>query len=234
MREASVMTILKDSSEIREARELLLQIMAEPASGRPDRAALAPQRKPEPALVTAAPTASVASETPAAPVEAVAVDAPTAPGEPEGIGVVEDWVAVTESTVDQSQPPAHQTEESSRGKQLQGILATLCERAGLTGALITDNGGLAVAASSSLSATENLAAFSTVLGDVLHKAGSYLGQDDASDVSLDINATQKVVLRCFTLEERPFYLLVLCAAASDPREAMREAIPEIVAILAAA
>jgi predicted regulator of Ras-like GTPase activity (Roadblock/LC7/MglB family) len=204
------MKMLKDSSEVKEARELLLQIMNAPAS---------------------APSAGVGSlsnrltdAAPASVVPAVVVTPSPA--------VVEQWVAVPASAGGEREAPASAVQQWSRGDRLQNILALFCEREGLTGALVTDSNGLPLAASSSVASSENLAAFSTVLGDVLTKASSYLGQDDASDVSLDINASQKVVLRRFDLEGRPCYLLVLCAAVCEPRRAMREAIPGIVSTLA--
>jgi len=209
------MKILKDSSEIREARELLLQIMNAPAS---------------------APSAGVGSlskgQTGVTPASAVpAIVAPPAAAV-EMAPAFEQWVAVPASGGREREVRVTAVQEWSRGDRLQNILALFCEREGLTGALVTDSNGLPLAASSSVAASENLAAFSTVLGDVLTKASSYLGQDDASDVSLDINASQKVVLRRFDLEGRPCYLLVLCAAVCEPRRAMREAIPGIVSTLA--
>jgi predicted regulator of Ras-like GTPase activity (Roadblock/LC7/MglB family) len=220
------MTTLKDSSEIREARDLLLLIMGGPVLARPAR----PQAAPPPAPAPPFPSLAVSTAATASVSAPSVLPAPLP--EPEPMPVVEQWVAVPDAAVEQSPSEVQVSEARSRGNQLQDALARLCTRAGLGGALIADTSGLAVAASSQLAASENLAAFSTVLGDVLHKAGSYLGQEDATDVSIDINARQKVVLRRFALEGRPFYLLVLCDAGADPRAAMRDAVPEILSILA--
>jgi predicted regulator of Ras-like GTPase activity (Roadblock/LC7/MglB family) len=203
-----MLKILKDSSEIREACDLLRLIMAEPPAAQPP---TADQPLPKPG-------------------ELVAELPPEVSDDADAV-VVEQWVAVPGDDLGGAM---QLSSELSRGDRLQQVLVTLCAHEGLAGALITDGSGLPVATSSDLAGSENLAAFSTVLGDALHKAGSYLGQDDASDVALDINARQKVVLRRFALEGRTSYLLVLCATASDPRTAMREAIPEIVTILAVA
>jgi predicted regulator of Ras-like GTPase activity (Roadblock/LC7/MglB family) len=177
------------------------------------------------------PVASVVMPAPAPAVHAA--EPMPARREHEKAATVEQWVALPTSAADQSAAPNAAPEKWSRGDRLENILALLCEREEFTGALVTDSSGLPLAASSNVTASENLAAFSTVLGDALVKASSYLGQDDATDVSLDINARQKIVLRRFDLEGRPCYLLVLCDASCEPRRAMGAAIPGIVATLAA-
>jgi FPC/CPF motif-containing protein YcgG len=116
---------------------------------------------------------------------------------------------------------------------MQEILADLCAHEGFTGAMVTDSSGLPLAVSSSPVASDNLAAFATVLGDALTKAGSYLGQEDASSVSLDINDREKAVLHRFPFEGRPYYLLVLCLQHVEARRELERAIPEIVTTLAA-
>jgi hypothetical protein len=222
------MKILKDSSEVREARELLLRLMSEPPPAPAVGAGTAPQGQ-----VSFTPVAPIISATtpPASP----AVRPPEAlPArrEQERPAALEQWVALPAPAGAQGTAPTVAPEKWSRGDRLENILALLCERERFTGALVTDSSGLPLAASSNVAASENLAAFSTVLGDALVKASSYLGQDDASDVSLDINARQRIVLRRFDLEGRSCYLLVVCDASCEPRRAMGEAIPGIVATLA--
>jgi predicted regulator of Ras-like GTPase activity (Roadblock/LC7/MglB family) len=218
------MKTLKDSSELRETRELLLALMNEPGSDPTAAAGAAPQK----AVVAASDSPAVSA---AASTVVRAPEAAPAAHEPED-APVEQWVALSAPGGDLPATPLVASPQSSRSDRLHNILALLCEREGFTGALVTDNSGLPLAASSAAAASENLAAFSTVLGDALVKASSYLGQDDATDVSLDINARQRIVLRRFALEGRPCYLLVLCTAGQEPRRAMAAAIPGIVSTLA--
>jgi hypothetical protein len=244
------MKMLKDCSEVREARELLLEIMREPAPAGAVRVAplphppaqiavrpagiedLLPPEADGPALEDEAGRVTPALEAEPEPLEHSTPSLPWPPAEPEGSAGIEQVALQSMGVSDQRESVGRVSEDSSRGDRLQSILTILCAREGLAGALLTDSSGLPLAASSSIGAHENLAAFSTVLGDALLKAGSYLGQDGASDVSLDINATQKVVLHRFDLEARPYYLLVLCDPDFEPRYGMRGVVPEILAILA--
>jgi predicted regulator of Ras-like GTPase activity (Roadblock/LC7/MglB family) len=258
------MKMLKDCSEIREARDLLLRIMTTappaPAVRAPSAGDIAPAAPsaapvevaemlldavPPDATQRLAPAQAAPPVTePVPPVGAPPVP-PVAwtPVEPEGpagssleveslvspphFAAVEEPTPIRPSALEE--PPQYVS--ASRGERLHAILSTLCDHEGYAGAMVTDASGLPLATSRNLEASESLAAFSTVLGDVLTKAASYLGHDDASHVTLDVGERQKVVLRRFFLEERAFYLVVICLRLLETHRALGRTIPQIVLTL---
>lgn len=118
-----------------------------------------------------------------------------------------------------------------RGDRLEYILASLCRRGGLIGAVVADGKGLPLAEFNSPVGGENLAAFTSVLGNALERAGDLLGEHGANVISMDINYTDKVVLRSFNVEEELCFLLVICSQALDERAEVELSIEQITAIL---
>jgi predicted regulator of Ras-like GTPase activity (Roadblock/LC7/MglB family) len=242
------MKMLKDCSEVKEARDLLLRIMA-PASRAPvvGPAAAAELAPPEPHAVPPPPplppplppAAAPASPPPWTPPAAepsadtpLAIEVESLVSGPE-VPVAEEPVPAPAPVAVPPPVPAAPAEyvSASRGERLHAVLSTLCDSEGYAGAMVTDASGLPLATSRNLEASDSLAAFSTVLGDVLTKAGSYLGHDDASHVTLDVGERQKVVLRRFYLEERAFYLVVICLRVLETHRALDRTVPRIVLTL---
>jgi hypothetical protein len=120
-----------------------------------------------------------------------------------------------------------------RGDQLEHVLENLCRRGGFTGAVVADRRGLALAVYNSPVAGDALAAFSTVLGDALVKSAALLGRQGADTIAMDIDDVDKAVLRRFTFACEPYFIMVLCAQAVEPRGEIKASVDEIVGILGA-
>lgn len=120
---------------------------------------------------------------------------------------------------------------SFRGDRLEYILASLCRRGGFIGAVVADGKGLPLADFNSPVGGGTLAAFTSVLGNALERAGDLLGEHGANALAMDINYTDKVVLRSFDLEGKPYLLLVICSQALDERAEVELSIEQITAVL---
>jgi hypothetical protein len=79
--------------------------------------------------------------------------------------------------------------------------------------------------------TESLAAFASVLGEALQKAGRFLGRSGADYISMDVDYENKVALKSFRLDGRPFSLMVLCRQAVDERSELEVSIEQLVSLL---
>ena len=121
--------------------------------------------------------------------------------------------------------------EGFRGDRIDRTLEVMCKRGGLTGAVIADSNGLALAVYNSPVATNAIAAFTSVLGSALEKAGHLLNQSGADNISMDINYSDKVVLRRFNVQGLQYYLMVICPQNIDEREEIELSIEQIIAIL---
>lgn len=118
-----------------------------------------------------------------------------------------------------------------RGEQLEHALATMCRRGGLAGAVVADRRGFALAVHNSPVDDDAIAAFTTVLGDALEKAATLLGEHGAENIAMDINYTDKVVLRRFSVEGSPYFIMVLCPQQVDERSEVEISIDQITTIL---
>jgi len=118
-----------------------------------------------------------------------------------------------------------------RGDRLEYALASLCQRGGLIGAVVADGKGLPLADFQSPVGGDRLAAFTSVLGDALERAGQLLGAQGADVIAMDLNYTDKVVLRRFSLDQEPYFLLVVCSQDLDERAEVELSIEQITAIL---
>ena len=121
--------------------------------------------------------------------------------------------------------------ELYRGDQLENALIEMCQRAGFNGATLADTDGLPLAIYNSPIGHEEIAAFTTVLGVALERAGSLLGEYNANNISLDINYTDKAVLRRFVINDTPFFLMVICPQEVDERSEVELTINQITSIL---
>ncbi len=74
-----------------------------------------------------------------------------------------------------------------RDDRLEFELVAMCERGGFSGAVVSDTLGLPLAVHNSPVQTDSIAAFSSILGDALAKAGRFLGQPGAENISMHIN-----------------------------------------------
>jgi len=119
----------------------------------------------------------------------------------------------------------------SRGDRLATALEVLCKRGNFSGAVIADAQGLPLAVYNSPVSAEALAAFTSVLGTAIDKAGHLLNQPDADNISMDIDYADKVVLRRFTCEGRQYYLMVICSQTTDERSEIELSLEQIVSML---
>lgn len=196
------MSILLDSSELREAARLI-GVLGRPVA--PAAPSPTPQLAPSPPVPPPVPPPVVPLEAPAA-------------------AAVEPQPAVTEA------PPQALR---YRGEQLEHALATMCRRGGLTGAVVADRRGFALAVHNSPVDDDAIAAFTTVLGEALEKAAILLGEHGAENIAMDINDTDKVVLRRFTIDGQSYFIMVLSPQQIDERSAVEISIEQITRILTA-
>jgi len=133
-------------------------------------------------------------------------------------------------------PPLPDEEVSAspyRGDQLEAQLGAMCRRAGFAGAVVADASGLPLAAVNSPVAAERVAAFTSVLGESLRQADHLLGEQAANNLSLDINYTDKLVLRQFLVDGAAFYLAVICPQDVDERGEIELTLDQVAALLSA-
>lgn len=108
------------------------------------------------------------------------------------------------------------------------ILGSMCAKGNYYGAIVADKMGLPLASYKSPVAVDLLAAYTTVLGDSLEKAGVLLEQPSANNISLDINDTDKFVMRRFFVLDNTYYLLVVCPQVADVIGEMELAVSQII------
>jgi len=111
------------------------------------------------------------------------------------------------------------------------ILKELCEKSDYYGAVIADEMGFPLADYNCPISTEALAAFTSVLGDSLEKAESILEQENANNITLEINETDKVALRSFNALNSTYFLLIICPLAAVFPGLIEPTITEIIAKL---
>ncbi len=128
-------------------------------------------------------------------------------------------------------PEPMEIEGEFRGDRLENLLFSMCRRGGFSGAVVSDRTGLPLAVYNSPVDGDTIAAFTSVLGDTLVKAGTFLGQHDAEYISMDINQTDKVVVRRFAFDEMEMFLMVLCPQDMDERAEVEVSIGQILSIL---
>jgi len=211
------MKTLQDSSEIQEASKLIADLL------KPLPVPAAPAASPKPKLFAAAvqeerPLREVSLKPDAAApaIKKIEEEAPPAEVQPDSDILV---------LADEESAPQF------RGDKLEHALAAMCKRSGFIGAVVADNKGLPLAVYNSPVGADAIAAFTTVLGGALEKAGTLLGQHGAETISMDINYADKVVLRLFTIEGNPYFIMVLCPQNVDARSEVELSITQITAIL---
>lgn len=195
------MTTLKDSSEIKQAARLLQGLLGK------------------------------AKATPAPPVSPVPQQARPTPPALAPTAVPPAGVVIAEPLKKPSLVTPAPSVANTRGQMLEDILSAMCKRSGFMGAVIADRSGLPLAVFNSPVGDDSVAAFTSVLGDALDRAGMLLKQKDANNISMDINYTDKVVLRRFLSAEQPFYLMVICDQAVDERSEVELSIDQVKTVL---
>lgn len=117
------------------------------------------------------------------------------------------------------------------GDRMASILGNMCLRGGFTGAVLADRDGLPLADFNSPVSTDIIAACSSVLGSAMEHTAAMLNQRDANNISMDINYTEKVVLRRFEIVGAPYFLMVICPQAIDERSELEVSIEQITTVL---
>lgn len=128
-------------------------------------------------------------------------------------------------------PIMEEVDGEFRGDRLENVLVAMCRRGGFSGAVVSDDTGLPLAVFNSPVDNDRIAAFTSVLGGALAKAGQFLEQHGAEYISMDINYEDKVVVRRFFFGDLEMYLMVLCAQSMDERAEVEMSIQQIVSIL---
>ncbi len=139
--------------------------------------------------------------------------------------------SVTAFTKPVTAAPMPAIEGEFRGDKLENVLIAMCQRGQFIGAVISDIDGLPLAVHNSPVDVDNIAAFTSILGDALSKAGRYLEQHGADYISMDINYEDKIVVRQFSVGSFAMYIMVMCAQETDERSEVELSIQQIVSII---
>ena len=123
-------------------------------------------------------------------------------------------------------------ETDFHGGVLENILRNMCDNSQMHGAVIADEMGFPLANYKNPVATEALAAFTSVLDESLQKACSLLELESANNISMEINESDKLVLRKFDVLGSTYFLLVVCPLETEPFGEMALAVAKIRTILA--
>lgn len=129
--------------------------------------------------------------------------------------------------------PLDEVEGEFRGDRLENALIAMCRRGGFKGAVVADDSGLPLAVHNSPVEKEEIAAFTAILGDALAKAGRFLHEHGADYISMDINYEEKIVVRPFDALSLKMYLMVLCPQEMDERAEVELSLQQIASILSA-
>ncbi len=107
----------------------------------------------------------------------------------------------------------------------------MCRRAGFNGTVVTDGDGLPLALHNSPIRVDVIGALTTVLGGALERGSRLLGTSGVGTLSLDMGLTDKAILRRFVIDERTYYLLVLCGQEVDPRSEIELSVLRLTSLL---
>lgn len=118
-----------------------------------------------------------------------------------------------------------------RGGRLEVALEVMCRRGRFIGAVIADVDGLPFAVFNSPVGANAIAAFTSVLGDALRKAAHLLDEHNADNISMDVNYTDKVVLRRFVVEGQQYYLMVICPQNVDERTEIELSLEQFITLM---
>ncbi len=115
--------------------------------------------------------------------------------------------------------------------QLTALLATLCARAGLSGALLADANGLPLATQSC--DAEITAACGALLGQALEQTNRILRGAEAFNLILEFEDSRKLSVRRFLADNTFFYLVSTYLASELERNELDLAITQLVRALGA-
>ena len=118
-----------------------------------------------------------------------------------------------------------------RGERLELLLGAMCKRGNLACAVVADSTGLPLADHLSPVGGNTLAAITSVFGSAIERSSELLNESIAGHIAMDINYTDKLVLRRFLVSGEPYFLLVICPQEADERVEMELTIEQIIAIL---
>jgi len=130
-------------------------------------------------------------------------------------------------------PPKQEKKSQSpfRGDRLEEALVSMCKRGEFRGSVLADNDGLPLAIYNSPVQGEILAAFTSVLGKSLSESSRLLNQPNANNISMDINYIDKIVLRKFLVNEKPYFLMIISPQNIDERSELELSINYISTIM---
>ena len=118
-----------------------------------------------------------------------------------------------------------------RGDRLEDTLVSMCKRGHFHGSVLADDSGLPLAIYNSPVQGEILAAFTSVLGKSLSESSRLLDQPNANNISMDINYMDKIVLRKFVVNEKPYYIMIISPQQVDERSELELSINLVSTIL---
>jgi hypothetical protein len=114
---------------------------------------------------------------------------------------------------------------------LEQALERMCKRGSFQASVLADNSGLLLATYNSPVEGDIMAAFTSIMGESMAQAATLLRQPNANNISMDINYLDKIILRKFSIEDVPYFLLIISPQQVDERAEVELSITQISDIL---
>ncbi|MBU0484885.1 MAG: ParA family protein [Proteobacteria bacterium] len=99
--------------------------------------------------------------------------------------------------------------------QMVGILDRMCKQGGAYGGVVADEMGFPVAFNKVPVDVDSFAAFAPLLGETLTKAIDIMELQEANNISMEINETDKIIFRRFEITGNTYYLLAISPQEAD-------------------
>lgn len=130
-------------------------------------------------------------------------------------------------------PPSPTVLAGTRQARLDAVLTTACARGGFSSMALCDAAGLPLAVIRSPIDEARLAGLTAVLDEALAKVARLWEGPRPETLSLDIDWSDKLVFRAFTVDDRGYALLAVCPQAVDERGELELAVGAATALIGA-
>ena len=117
---------------------------------------------------------------------------------------------------------------------LEKALERMCKRGSFQASVLADNSGLLLATYNSPVEGDIMAAFTCIMGESMAQAATLLRQPNANNISMEINYLDKIILRKFSIDRVPYFLLIISPQQVDEQAEVELSITQISDILKAA
>lgn len=116
---------------------------------------------------------------------------------------------------------------------LEQALERMCKRGSFQASVLADKSGLLLATYNSPVEGDIMAAFTSIMGESMAQAATLLRQPNANNISMDINYLDKIILRKFSIDDVPYFLLIISPQQVDERAEVELSITQLSDILKA-